>query len=600
MMSKLLTTVLLFILPIAVNSQNVDAWLGKLDSAIHQSASFDAAKLHRIAMLRDTQDNHSALGRYNLYLKLFDEFSSFSFDSAYRYASGLDSVANAMRDSARINYAKLKLGFIFLSSGMFKEVLEITETVDSKYLSQTEKAELYFLLARCYYDLIDYDHHLLYAPKYLPLAEKYLDSAIAILPAGSFESVYYKGLKEIRRGNVDKGEVYFNELSKYQNLSLHQQAVLASTYADVFSRRRKLDSSIILLAEAAISDLQTSTKETTAMQNLAISLYQQGRAERASTYIHKAIRDADFYGARQRILQISSVLPLIEGEMIRETNAEKRKIFIYAIGITSLVICLIVLAVITIRQNRKMAMQKNEIVAKTVFQQHVLKEKDELLEEKEFLLKEINHRIKNNLQLVMSLLNSQLTFLTNEEAIAAIQDSQHRIQSISLIHQRLYQSGSIEFVDLESYISELIHNLEQNFNINHHIKFNFDIESIKLHSSHAVPVALILNEAVTNCIKHAFSAGEPGQIWISIKLTEEKLIVMNIKDDGKGLPKDFDINERNSLGISLMQGLTKQLGGSFAMNGNRGVEIIITFPLKKYDDEQNTSILPKKISEIAG
>ncbi|RTL59022.1 MAG: hypothetical protein EKK37_11955 [Sphingobacteriales bacterium] len=597
-MKRLLIYIQLSLAGLFGNSQSISGWLTKLDSSIGQSGSYTEMKMHRINTLRQSEKNDSKPELYNQYLSLFNEFSTFNADSAYSYAKKMDSTAVLLKDSSRINYSKLKLCFILLSSGMFKEVFEVAQLVNLRYLNQREKAEYYSLMARCYYDLTDYDHQLEYSSGYSSDAEKYLDSAINLLPGSSFESVYYYGLKSIKRGEIDSATMYFRELTTRTDLSLHQQALLGSTFADVFIRNGKNDSALIMLARAAISDIKSSTKETTALQNLATLLFKQGNPERASTYIHKAINDADFYGARQRILQVSSILPMIEGQMIKAVKEEKQKIYAYAMVVTFLVISLVVLASITIRQNRKLAIQRDEISNKTFLQQDLLTEKDKLLEEKEFLLKEIHHRVKNNLQLIISLLNSQSAFLTNNEAILAIRDSQRRIQAVSLIHQKLYQSGSIDSVDLKPYITELITDLEETFNVNHNVRLEFQIDSVKLDLSQSIPIGLILNEAVTNSIKYAFPPGEKGQISISIISNPENKIMLRLRDNGKGLPGNFDINAINSFGMSLMQGLARQLEGSFTINSVEGVDISVIFPVKKYDAKNIASTLINNYSAI--
>jgi two-component sensor histidine kinase len=200
-----------------------------------------------------------------------------------------------------------------------------------------------------------------------------------------------------------------------------------------------------------------------------------------------------------------------------------------------------------------------------------------LLEEKERLLREIHHRVKNNLQIVMSLLNSQSIYLENEKALTAIRDSQQRIHSISLIHQKLYQSENIAMIDMSVYIRELVDYLQGSYDTGQNIRFDLQTEHIELDVTQAVPVGLILNEAISNAVKYAFPNHKDGTVTISMHQTDDNHFVLTVADNGRGLPEGFDINKSNSLGMSLMRGLSKQLKGSFELKNDNGLAIIMAF-----------------------
>ena len=128
----------------------------------------------------------------------------------------------------------------------------------------------------------------------------------------------------------------------------------------------------------------------------------------------------------------------------------------------------------------------------------------DLLKDKEWLIKEVHHRVKNNLQMVISLLNSQSIYLNDEAAVVAIQESQRRMHAMSLIHQKLYQSENVGVIDMRAYINEFISYLKDIFETGSSIRFEQDVDPIKLDVGQAVPVGLILNEVITNSIKYAF------------------------------------------------------------------------------------------------
>lgn len=229
------------------------------------------------------------------------------------------------------------------------------------------------------------------------------------------------------------------------------------------------------------------------------------------------------------------------------------------------------------RNNTKLVTQQEEISRKNKILEKLLEEKEALLDEKEWLLKEIHHRVKNNLQIVMSLLNTQSVYLQDPAALDAIRDSQNRIHSMSLIHQKLYQSGNVAGINMEVYIQELVQYLKDALAIGNHIRFDVQVEQIELDVSHAVPVGLILNEAITNAIKYAFPGNKEGVITISMSITLDDHYLLTIEDNGAGLPDDFDVNRSGSLGMSLMQGLSGDLDGEFSIENDNGTSIHIVF-----------------------
>jgi two-component sensor histidine kinase len=226
------------------------------------------------------------------------------------------------------------------------------------------------------------------------------------------------------------------------------------------------------------------------------------------------------------------------------------------------------------RKNQKM----NRLL---LTQQQQLKKLNEqqtkLLQEKDWLVKEIHHRVKNNLQIVMSLLNSQSVFIDNQPALTAIHDSQHRVHAMSLIHQKLYNSENFSFIDMSFYIRELASYLRDSFNTGQRIHFEFAVEPLEMDVSQAVPLGLILNEAITNSIKYAFPDDRSGIISISLSNTSPHQYLLIIADNGIGMPANFTGRKLGSLGMSLMEGLSEDLDGHFSIESNNGTTIKISF-----------------------
>ena len=348
---------------------NAAPYLEELNKTIQKSPQFDAEKLHVINTLKTALAKERNSDKFQDFLKLYDEFRVFNYDSAYAYASKMEAYAKQSKDSFRIPYSKIKLGFILLSSGMFKEVFDTLKTINLKHLNQNEKAEYYTLMARSYYDLADYDKDEFYAPFYDSVGNKYVDSSLLFYPENSFQYYYYKGLKNIRSGNIDTALQFLKEIINKPTLSPHEIAITASTLSDIYIRRGETDTAIKLLVRAAIADIRSSTKETSATLNLATLLFRQNDLKNASTYIEKAVNDALFYGARQRKVQLSAILPLIEAEKLNIVEKEKHLVLTYAVVVTFLLILLIVLAIIIYRQVNKLKAAKKIISDAHVHQQ---------------------------------------------------------------------------------------------------------------------------------------------------------------------------------------------------------------------------------------
>jgi two-component system, sensor histidine kinase PdtaS len=216
-------------------------------------------------------------------------------------------------------------------------------------------------------------------------------------------------------------------------------------------------------------------------------------------------------------------------------------------------------------------------------------ELEQLVKDKEWLVKEIHHRVKNNFHIVSSLLEIQSSYLKNTEAISAIKDSQHRIHSMSIIHQKLYQSEALSTIYMPEYICELVEYLRDSYAIRASIRFDVHVESITLNDGFAITLGLILNEAITNSIKYAFADTDEGKISISLDHISDSQILLRIADNGPGLPIDFNGRLGASMGMELLRGLTDDIGGNFSIENNNGTCIKIIF---NHDKE----ITPHEIS----
>ncbi|MGB0431198.1 MAG: sensor histidine kinase, partial [Bacteroidia bacterium] len=181
-------------------------------------------------------------------------------------------------------------------------------------------------------------------------------------------------------------------------------------------------------------------------------------------------------------------------------------------------------------------------------------------QEKELLLKEIHHRVKNNLQVVSSLLQLQSNNVTDGER-AALEEGQSRVRAMALIHEKLYQTKNVSEIDMKEYCQHLCRDITNVFGGVHMVKFNIEIDKVLLDIDTAVPVGLMINELVTNAFKYAFIE-QKGQMNISIKQEERGIYKMIIADNGPGLPSELNWRKSKGLGLRLINMLTLQLYGT--------------------------------------
>ncbi|MBO9153834.1 sensor histidine kinase [Chitinophaga sp. GCM10012297] len=202
---------------------------------------------------------------------------------------------------------------------------------------------------------------------------------------------------------------------------------------------------------------------------------------------------------------------------------------------------------------------------------------EQLVDEKQWLLKEVHHRVKNSLQTIVSLLELQTDYLSNDP-LAAIQSSQNRIFATSLLHQKLYQADNMSSVNMSVYLPELVYYLEEAFQTRGQIHFQTEAQPVELDISQAVPIGIIINEVVTNAIKHAFP-GKTGHntISVSLSMAGKDTAMLEITDNGRGLPPAAGIKEEG-LGMKLVRGLTEDIDGTVRIvSGGEGTVATILF-----------------------
>jgi two-component sensor histidine kinase len=389
---------------------------------------------------------------------------------------------------------------------------------------------------------------------------------------------------ELKR--YDEAQVYANEMLQLIKLQEPESSDMSNFYTSL--AKYYLDSRQYMHAGIYVSKSDSSTRKSGGVSRRKVAFQLKFRLDTALHHYKSAIANLlEYEKMKDSIFNETNNKQIKQLEIEYETEKNKNEItglnqknqaqqnrldrekLIGNFTIAGLVLLTIIIGLLY-RQYR-LKQQSSKVIL------HKNKQLQHLLTEKEWLVKEIHHRVKNNFHIVASLLEIQSSYLKNKEALSAIKQSQDRIHSMSIIHQKLYQSETLSTIHMPEYIYELVEYLRESYGIRENIRFELNIEKIELNHASAITLGLILNEAITNAIKYAFTGNEEGKISISLSHISDSQISLIIADNGRGLPIDFDSKIGASMGMELLQGLTDDLGGNFSIETKQGTQIKIIF-----------------------
>jgi len=360
----------------AYPSAKKDSVLHKLKMEISKKKGYDERKLLRIQKLR-TDISRKPGGLLDTYLKLFDEFEYYKFDSAYFYGKKMLDLSIKMRNEVKENESKVKLASLLLHAGMFKETFDYLGEIKPGLLDRKYRFDYYALKSGAYSNLAIYNSDGNFTKTYNTKAVSYLDSAIAFCAPNSFDLLFTMGNRQVVAGETDRPPKYFLELLKNYKLTEHNRARLLTGLAAFYQGDDQNDQRIWLLAESAISDIRSSTKETLATLLLAEDLFKHGDVDNAYLFIQESRDDAGFYGNRLRKLKIESVLPDIAAQVNMNIQREKNKFMTYFLSISLVAAIILLVSFMIFIQLRKLRIQ------------------DQLIKEKNKELNQINEQLLN-------------------------------------------------------------------------------------------------------------------------------------------------------------------------------------------------------------
>ena len=382
-----------------LQAERLDSMFVVLDKFITQSnyyMNLKETKIHKI-MNELSASSNASYEQLDHYAALFEEYKSYKYDSAYVYAIKTLDIANKLNNPDKIIEAKVRLVFCFLSSGLFKEAFDIVKDSDIDNLSASSKLDYYKIMDRLYYDMADYNGVEPFKSTYIEKGNHYSMQAIALIPVNTVEYWSAVGLMKMKQKDYNGSMDAFKVVLK-KSVDNHEDAIAASSLAYINSLTNQHDDALINLIKAAISDIKSATKETVAMRNLATQLYQShGDINQANKYIKLAMDDANFYNARHRKIEISSILPIIEKERF-DSIERQRNLLVWLFLSVTILLVLFLGATLIIRKQLK----KLKIARLTIQQQNekVLLTNSELYEANKIKDKYIGHFFYVNYQYI--------------------------------------------------------------------------------------------------------------------------------------------------------------------------------------------------------
>jgi PAS domain S-box-containing protein len=220
----------------------------------------------------------------------------------------------------------------------------------------------------------------------------------------------------------------------------------------------------------------------------------------------------------------------------------------------------------------------HDITEKKLTEKEVLQS----LKEKEVLLKEVHHRVKNNLQVISSILNLQSSFVTDEKTLDILEESRNRIRSMAMIHENLYQTSNFSSINFANYLANLTNDLISTYQVQEDIiDLQLDLQEVAIALDQAIPCGLMINEIITNALKYAFPNNAKGTVLISMR-EEKEIVTLCVEDNGIGLPVGFNYLESETLGLQLVATLVEQLEGTLILESKKGTKFLITFEKQKH------------------
>ena len=347
-----------------------DNLIDELKNEIAKKNGYDNNKELRIKKLKINLSRLSKNdydGQFYNWNSLYSEYKSYQFDSAYVYVDKMISISKLRGDKPREYYSYVKMAFILLSSGMFHEAFDFLNKVDVKVLDNPARIDYYFFLGRCNYDLANYSNDKYFTPNYIETGNKFIDSAISFCGDDYISRNYLLGLHKLQEKKFEEGKAWFTKLLENKTpITMHLRAMVSCSLGTIYLENNQKTEGLNLMIQSAIADIKSSTRETVALYTLAEILYKGGNIKDAYSFIQLAKDDADFYGARQRKIQIGSILPLIAAAELNNSEHQKNRFLIFLVIITALALLVVFFMLMLFKQLKKLKIKERIIEGNNV------------------------------------------------------------------------------------------------------------------------------------------------------------------------------------------------------------------------------------------
>lgn len=586
-------------------------------SLVAQNSALDSLK----NAYEKAQDNEAKL---DLMHQMIRSYAMLDPQLALKYAFNFDSIATLMNKPEWLAKAKNNLGLSHYTSAKydqaidyFLQALPISESIqDTFYMGilnvnigvcnfrrqRSEEAIKYYKKGLEYFIPIQdstwigktYNNiaSMYFKESQIDSAAHYYQKALQILTVTGDQS-------GIRQVYSNLGAIFFQKEEFNKSAEAHRQALKltnpnedASMYSRIESNlghaliqtgnfneaKIHLDTALNIANRQGLLDQQVQ-----ALNNLSEWYEKTGQFKPALEHWQKSVTIKDSIFNQEKNAAMQEMLTKYETEKKEAENEyllaqnqvkdlqlknvrRQRSFFILGLIALGIILGVIFYAYQTKQKSNRKLAEKNDIISKA-------------LAEKEVLLREIHHRVKNNLQVISSLLSLQSRRVRDEATATAILESRNRVKAMALIHQNLYREDNLTGVDASAYISKLVENLFETYNVNaNQITFEKDIQPLNVDIDTIIPFGLIINELISNALKYAFPHGTSGKIKVQLKEEHGKL-ALQVEDNGVGLPEGFNLQKLNSFGYKLIHVFSKKMQGVLDVQSQQGTRVRLVAPV---------------------
>lgn len=414
------------------------------------------------------------------------------------------------------------------------------------------------------------------------------DSSSVVFQSGQSRANYINCLISIKEDDLSKAEYFFNAFrsNKKRNSEIFFLIRLSLEMGEMYLKNNKYDELKSVLDDIQAPMSRREIIEYDLKYNHLYTNYYLLKGDVSQAKIHLD-NWKEFSQKNQELVDVNTQIS--QELLINERNLEKQLVLAdqkanldqkrirQQVYFSSILFFLLALMGYFIYRYRMQSKVNKRLVTEISDKNQFL---ENTVDEKEFLMKEIHHRVKNNLQTISSLINLQADHLSDDQLMDILSSSSHRIRSIALIHQFLYEKDHLDSVDISKYIETLVLNLLDSFSLNNgRIVPRFDIQPLRINISTMNSLGLLINELVVNVIKYAFPGNMRGELYVHMQQEEGNLRLI-VRDNGIGLPENFDLDDDSNFGYFLVRSLAQKLKADLSIRGTDGTEVNLL--IKKY------------------